>query len=109
MRAEGGDTMHSSSIVFSPTTIEGGSMPVADNPGGSMDHSATSVGTKAVLGLDGLQALIAALATRGYEVFGPTVRDGAIIYDNLTGVTDLPAGWTDAQEAGRYRLERRSD
>ncbi len=57
----------------------------------------------------GVQALIDALAARGYQVLGPTVRDGAIVYDTITHVADLPAGWTDHQEAGRYRLERRGD
>ncbi len=64
---------------------------------------------KAAIDVDGLQALIAALNTRGYKVLGPTVRDGAIVYDEIEGVADLPAGWTDRQDAGRYRLERRED
>ena len=64
---------------------------------------------KAAIDVDGLQALIGALATRGYKVLGPTVRDGAIVYDEIEGVADLPAGWTDGQDAGRYRLERRED
>jgi ferredoxin len=64
---------------------------------------------KAAINVDGLQALIGALATRGYKVLGPTVRDGAIVYDEIEGVADLPAGWTDGQDAGRYRLERRED
>ncbi len=67
------------------------------------------VGTQATLSRDGLQALIEALAARGYQVLGPTVRDGAIVYDTITGLADLPAGWTDQQDAGRYRLERRED
>jgi len=57
----------------------------------------------------GLQALVDALGVRGYQVLGPTVRDGAIVYDTITQLADLPAGWTDHQEAGRYRLERRDD
>lgn len=40
---------------------------------------------------------------------GPQVRDGAIVYDELNSATDLPAGWTDEQEGGRYRLKHRSD
>ena len=64
---------------------------------------------KAAINVDGLQALIGALAARGYKVLGPTVRDGAIVYDEIEGVADLPAGWTDGQDAGRYRLERRED
>ena len=63
----------------------------------------------AVVGLDGLQALIAALAARGYDVIGPVERDGAIVYDHITGTADLPAGRTDRQEAGTYRLESRAD
>ena len=64
---------------------------------------------QATLSLDGLRALIEALAARGYQVLGPTVRDGAIVYDEIAKLADLPAGWTDQQDAGRYRLERRTD
>jgi formate hydrogenlyase subunit 6/NADH:ubiquinone oxidoreductase subunit I len=46
---------------------------------------------------------------RGYQVLGPTLRDGAIVYDRITKLDDLPQGWTDQQEAGRYRLEKRAD
>ena len=67
------------------------------------------VGTQATLSRDGLQALIEALAARGYQVFGPTLRDGAIVYGEVASLADLPAGWTDQQDAGRYRLERRAD
>ncbi len=64
---------------------------------------------KSVISLDGLQALIDALAAKNYQVLGPTVHDGAIIYDAITKTADLPAGWTDRQDGGRYRLERRDD
>ncbi|MDR3539165.1 MAG: 4Fe-4S dicluster domain-containing protein [Acetobacteraceae bacterium] len=74
-----------------------------------MDHDTPPLGAKVVLSQDGLQALITALAMRGYQVLGPVLRDGAIVYDALTGVADLPAGWTDRQDAGQYRLERRTD
>jgi sulfhydrogenase subunit beta (sulfur reductase) len=53
--------------------------------------------------------LLEALARRGYRVVGPTVREGAIVYDEIRSESDLPVGWTDRQEAGRYRLERRPD
>ena len=62
-----------------------------------------------IFGADQLGKLIGALAQKGYEVVGPTVRDGAIVYDHVESVEDLPAGWTDEQEAGRYRLKRRED
>ncbi|MDF1859962.1 MAG: 4Fe-4S dicluster domain-containing protein [Verrucomicrobiales bacterium] len=54
-------------------------------------------------------SLLEALARRGYRVVGPTVRDGTIVYDDLTKVEDLPIGWKDEQEGGHYRLKRRED
>ncbi len=57
----------------------------------------------------GLQALIDALRSRGYEVIGPTIDQEAIIYDRITSVDDLPQGWTDIQEPGKYRLMKRDD
>ncbi len=56
-----------------------------------------------------IQNLIAALTGRAYCVVGPTVRDGAIVYDELNSVEDLPIGWTDEQDKGHYRLRKRGD
>ncbi len=64
---------------------------------------------KATITVDGLDALIGALGGLGYTVLGPTVRDGAVVYDEIESASELPAGWTDRQDAGRYALERRSD
>ncbi len=49
------------------------------------------------------------LEAEGYQVVGPTVRDGAIVYDELADPGGLPAGWTDEQNGGHYRLKRRDD
>ena len=57
----------------------------------------------------GLETLVEALRGRGYRVLGPTLRDGAIVYDELASADELPAGWTDVQEPGSYRVERRED
>jgi hypothetical protein len=38
---------------------------------------------------------------------GPTIREGAIVYDALSRVEDLPIGWTEVQDGGTYRLTRR--
>jgi ferredoxin len=62
-----------------------------------------------VLSKAGLDGLLNALAARGYRVVGPKLRDQAIVYDDIEGVADLPAGWTDEQEGGHYRLRRRDD
>ncbi|SFH42736.1 4Fe-4S dicluster domain-containing protein [Modicisalibacter xianhensis] len=58
---------------------------------------------------NGLQALLDALQARGYRIIGPTLRDQAVVYDDVQSLTDLPVGWTDVQEAGHYRLARRDD
>jgi ferredoxin len=68
-----------------------------------------SFADEVVLDRAGLDALLSALVRRGYRCVGPTVRDGAIVYDEIRGTADLPEGWTDEQEAGRYRLRRRDD
>jgi len=69
----------------------------------------TTVDQARVLDLDGLQALIDALAARGYTVIGPTVSQGAIVNAPITSIDDLPRGWGDEQDAGHYRLRRRDD
>ena len=53
-----------------------------------------------------VDALICVLARRGYTVIAPTVRDGAIVLDEVVGVAELPIGWSDEQEAATYRLHR---
>ena len=56
-----------------------------------------------------LQTLFTVLQKRDYQLVGPTIRDGAIAYDELNSTADLPVGWTDEQDAGYYRLARRKD
>jgi len=63
----------------------------------------------AVLAAEDFDALLDALRDEGYRVVGPTVRDGAIVYAELGAASALPAGWTDEQAPGSYRLERRED
>jgi sulfhydrogenase subunit beta (sulfur reductase) len=58
---------------------------------------------------EALDALVDQLRSRGFRVLGPTVRDRAIVYDDLESASDLPIGWTDSQDGGFYRLERRED
>jgi ferredoxin len=65
--------------------------------------------TAITLDRPGLDALIRALATDGRRVLGPVVRDGAICYGDIASTRDLPEGWSDEQDAGRYRLRRRDD
>ena len=62
-----------------------------------------------ILAASELDALFRALHARGYTCVGPTLRDQAIVYDQLTSSADLPRGWTDEQTPGRYRVTRRDD
>lgn len=62
-----------------------------------------------VIGLEGLDELVRALVARGYKVLGPVVRDGAIVFNEIEGVADLPAGWRDDQAPGSYRLVKTAD
>ncbi|MFZ0801173.1 MAG: 4Fe-4S dicluster domain-containing protein [Terriglobales bacterium] len=79
-------------------------MSQAADPGGKPVASG-----KKTLTVQQLEGLIPALQRRGYQVVGPVVREGAIVYDVVEKLSDLPAGWTDEQAPGRYRLQRRSD
>lgn len=64
---------------------------------------------KAQLAAGQIERLIQSLIRRGYQVVGPTLRDGAMVYDRLESAGELPRGWTDEQEAGHYRLKPRQD
>ncbi|MCK7622193.1 4Fe-4S dicluster domain-containing protein [Streptomyces sp. RS10V-4] len=69
----------------------------------------TGEATTAVLGTDGMAALIRALTARGRTVIGPTVRDGAIVLAELTDGAELPYGWGVELAAGHYRVRPRAD
>ncbi len=56
-----------------------------------------------------LDAILDSLRRRGHTLIGPTVRDGAIVLGEIEGAADLPRGWADEQDAGRYRLRKRED
>jgi ferredoxin len=52
-----------------------------------------------------LDAMIQALRHAGRTVIGPVVRDSVVSLDELDGITALPRGWAEYQDAGTYRLE----
>jgi len=53
---------------------------------------------------DQLQDFLKNLQTAGYTCIGPQIRDGAIIYDELNSVAQLPRGISDEQQPGSYSL-----
>lgn len=58
-----------------------------------------------LVGDEGIARLISALRADGRTVIGPMVRDGVITHDVIESASELPLGWTEEQEGGRYRLE----
>ncbi len=63
----------------------------------------------ALLGLEGFQRLLSILREDGYLTAGPAVRDGAVVYDEIRNVSDLPVGMRAEQAAGWSRLSKRDD
>jgi len=57
---------------------------------------------------DQLQKLLEKLQQDGYACVGPQVRDGAIIFDLITSVEQLPRGISDEQAPGKYSLRTNS-
>ncbi len=66
--------------------------------------SGVPVGTKLVIDKAGFSSLFTVLAKVGYTPIGPTLRDGAVVYEEVSSPADLPVGWSDEQEGGHYRL-----
>jgi sulfhydrogenase subunit beta (sulfur reductase) len=55
---------------------------------------------------EALQRIFDNLQTSGFDLVGPTMRDGAIVLDTIESITELPVGWTDDQKPSSYRLRR---
>ena len=53
--------------------------------------------------------LLDVLKIKGYRTIGPTLKDETIVYGELNSVEQLPVGWVDNQDAGSYRLTKRTD
>ncbi|NNC81576.1 MAG: 4Fe-4S dicluster domain-containing protein [Acidimicrobiales bacterium] len=58
-----------------------------------------------VVTADGLDELITALRDDGRTIIGPQARDGVITHDVIDSATELPRGWTEEQNGGRYQLQ----
>ncbi|MFI7244999.1 4Fe-4S dicluster domain-containing protein [Streptomyces qinglanensis] len=65
--------------------------------------------SRCVLDREGIDALVRELRADGHTVVGPTVRDSAVVLDELAGAEELPWGWGVELEAGHYRIVRRTD
>ncbi len=64
---------------------------------------------KYLLSPQDFHSLLARLKEQDYNIIGPRIVDGDFVYAPLASAADLPIGWTDRQEGGVYRLEKRAD
>lgn len=62
-----------------------------------------------IIDVQTLDDLISVLAHAGYQVIGPRKQDDAIVYDTLRSAGDLPVGYADEQDGGKYRLVKGRD
>ncbi len=67
------------------------------------------IGVKTIFARDELNRLLSLLRGEGYLVLGPKVGDGAIVYEALDDIAEMPRGWRDSGEPGRYRLIATAD
>jgi ferredoxin len=61
---------------------------------------------KCVIEREDFQSLLDSLAEKGFRLIGPTLRDGALTYNEITSALELPIGCTDEQGKGMYRLHK---
>ena len=66
-------------------------------------------GAQMVIESAALQQLMNVVIAKGYRLIGPTIRDNAIVLDDIASMDDLPIGWTSEQDGGTYRLTQRKD
>jgi sulfhydrogenase subunit beta (sulfur reductase) len=55
---------------------------------------------------ENLQVLLDTLVAEEYEVVGPRLREGAIVYAPLRKTEELPRGWIEKQDAATYRMQK---
>ena len=67
------------------------------------------IAASVVLPKSALQNIFRNLSASGFSLIGPTVRDGAVVLDEIHNVEDLPVGWRDEQRPGYYRINKSAD
>ncbi|MDR3772432.1 MAG: 4Fe-4S dicluster domain-containing protein [Terracidiphilus sp.] len=68
--------------------------------------TAPRVSATVLLAKSVLQRVLDNLHEGGFQLIGPTVRDGAVILDAIRNISELPIGWSLEQKAGSSRLLR---
>lgn len=76
----------------------------AANPSIIRVDTVTDLALERTLSQHAFGALLQSLSAEGYTLVGPVVKDGAITYAEIGGISDLPKGMSEEQHAGSYRL-----
>jgi len=74
-----------------------------------MADIAPNVGANVSIAKESLQTIFDTLRAQNYTLIGRTKGEAAIVCEEIEEISELPIGWTTEQEAGTYRLVRRSD
>ncbi len=74
-----------------------------------MGHGIPRVSATISLQKPALGQVLENLRKAGYKLIGPTAREGAVVLDEIASLEDLPRGWMEEQQPGRYRLKKASD
>lgn len=68
--------------------------------------AAPRVSATVILSKPSLQQVLDHLRANGFTLIGPTVRDSAVVLDEIHEISELPIGWSLEQKAGSSRLVR---
>lgn len=71
-----------------------------------MSASALELNEKVIVRHEGLNQILDLLKSKKYRSIGPRIENGVIALNEIHSVDDLPIGWRDAQDAGKYSLEK---
>ncbi len=74
-----------------------------------MQGSQPVAGDASLLRSNALQTLIEVLRARGFTTIGPTLREGAIVPEEVTRAEDIASGWREETAPGAYRLAEARD
>jgi len=69
-----------------------------------MSNAKLKIGARVALAKAGFDQLLSALQAQGYETVGPQVQGDVLAYGPISGLEDLPRGYTSQQDGGHYRL-----
>ena len=58
-----------------------------------------------ILSRENFSQLFHVLKKNGYRIVGPTVKQSAVQWEDISNPEDLPVGWRDYQNPGHYQLE----